>query len=196
MKKILSYLVIMCFICSNGYAKDDDPNKVKTDAYSVDQELREILEKSSGLPVTEAKAASIESLGLEKRLFLVLKVNQSLARVNEQIQVSVKVYDNKLQITSLRRPSLSQNEISKADFGDANQYREEMGGLLFDVLEFKASICASKPGKYRIGPAIDSCSIVIKKPVSSGGFSYELQPVEIRSQDVEITVLPNDKKSF
>lgn len=194
MRKISIIVLLTTFLALTNIYAEEAPNKepemVGAPGYDYPKTMHDFLEKSSGKPVIEATVASVESLNLEKRLFMTLSVDKADVRVNDQITIVVKFYVNNLQMTGIHRPTLSHNDLSEPRFGEPKQYREERNGIKYDVLEFTTLLSGSKPGRYALGPATDKCNIIIKKTDSAGSFSYEIQPVDLKSQDIEITVSP------
>lgn len=153
----------------------------------------------------------LDSLELKDRLFMTLKADKSRAYTNELIPVTIKFYSNNLNISDIQLPSFNQEGFSKAQFEEPKQYRERMGGLLFDVLEFKTSIYGTKAGDYRIGPAKLKCNLVVRKRTRSASpfdddflneprgrspyfdeffTRYERYPVELKSDEAQIILSP------
>ncbi|MDP3792052.1 MAG: BatD family protein [Candidatus Omnitrophota bacterium] len=164
----------------------------------------------------EAKSAGsgedvVDSLDLKDRLFLTLKAEKTRAYVNEIIPVTIKFYGNNLNISDIQLPTFSQEGFSKAQFEEPKQYRERMGGMLFDVLEFKTTIFGTRAGDYKIGPAKLKCNLVVRKrtrqasalnddflnePGPQGQYfdefftRYERYPVELKSDEVQVILSP------
>ena len=86
-----------------------------------------------------------------------------------------------------------------------------MGGLTYDVLEFRTNLYATRPGDYKVGPARIKCNIVVRKRMAGGGMPddmfgndqnlrdsffddflarYEKEPVELKSDEVHLIVSP------
>lgn len=159
-------------------------------------------------PVQES---TVEKLNLDDRLFIVLDVGKKTAYVNELIPIKVKFYVNRLNVSDIQLPTFIQEGFSKIEFKEPKQFKEESGGVLYDVLEFSTNIFGTRPGDYRIGPAKIKCNLVVRKRPSrtsstdqffdedrSARDSFfeefltkvERHPLELSSQDVQITVLP------
>lgn len=164
----------------------------------------------------EAKEAGgqeniVDSLDLKDRLFLTLKVDKNRAYVNEIIPVTIKFYGNNLNVSDIQLPTFSQEGFSKAQFDEPKQYRERMGGLIFDVLEFKTTIFGTRAGDYKIGPAKLKCNLIVRKrtrsvspleddfmnePRSGGQYfddfftRFERYPVELKSDEAKIILSP------
>lgn len=154
----------------------------------------------------------MDSLDLKDRLFLALKVDKTRAYVNELIPVTIKFYSNNLNISDIQLPVFDEEGFSKAQFEEPKQYRERMGGLLFDILEFKTAIFGTRAGDYKIGPAKLKCNLVVRKrtrnvspleddflnePGGRGGpyfdeffTRYERYPVELKSDEAQLILSP------
>lgn len=153
----------------------------------------------------------IDSLDLKDRLFLTLKVDKTRAYVNEIIPVTIKFYGNNLNISDIQLPTFNQEGFSKAQFEEPKQYRERMGGLLFDVLEFKTTVFGTRAGDYKIGPAKLKCNLIVRKrtrqaspltddflnePGGTGQYfddfftRYERYPVELKSDEAQMVLSP------
>lgn len=169
-------------------------------------------EKARAEPVkTESEENIIDSLDIKDRLFLTLKLDKTNAYVNEVVPVTIKVYVNRMNVSDIQLPTFNQEGFSKAQFEDPKQYRERMGGLLYDVLEFRTTIFGTRAGDYKLGPAMLKCNLAVKKrvrnmsalnddflnenPMRDPYFEdfftrYERYPVELKSDEVNLTLLP------
>lgn len=153
----------------------------------------------------------IDSLELRDKLFLTLKIDKTRAYVNELIPVAIKLYVNRLNVSDIQLPDLGQEGFSKAQFEEPKQYRERMGGELYDVLEFRTTIFGTRPGDYKLGPAKLKCNIAVRKRVrnmsvlnddfmneQAGGSPYfddfftryERYPVELKSEEMRLMLSP------
>ncbi|MCM8790082.1 MAG: BatD family protein [Candidatus Omnitrophica bacterium] len=185
--------------------------KYKGDNYTSNMVFLEAVEERVMARAPVAAPESAEQLGLGDRLFLTLNVDKQAAYVNELIPVTVKLYVNRLNVSDIQLPTFAQEGFSKVEFKEPKQYRERLGGLLYDVLEFKTSIFGIRPGDYRLGPAKIRCNVMMPKrmPVARGirddffgadSFQdsfyddfftrYERYPMEIQSKDVQLGILP------
>ena len=159
----------------------------------------------------EGRDDIIDSLDIKDRLFLTLKVDKTNAYVNEIVPVIMKVYVNRLNVSDIQLPTFNQEGFSKAQFEEPKQYRERMGGLLYDVLEFRTTIFGTRAGDYKLGPAKLKCNLAVKKRVrnmsaldddflNNSGMRdpyfedfftrYERYPVELKSEEVGLALSP------
>ena len=185
--------------------------KYKADSYSSNMVFLEVSE--SGVVQKPAVSEEPEKLNLEDRIFLTLKSDKVSAYVNELVPITIKLYVNRLNVRDIQLPTFSQEGFSKVEFREPKQYREELGGLVYDVLEFRTNIFGTRPGDYRLGPAKIKATVLarrssFKPPSSRDDFfgddsffedltaRYENHPVELKSQDMHLIIspLPEDKR--
>ncbi|MEI6863044.1 MAG: BatD family protein [Candidatus Omnitrophota bacterium] len=183
----------------------------KGDDYKSNMVLLEVTETRPVVPkaVQKQDEAMPINFDLDDRIFLTLEASKQVAYVNELIPVTVKLYVNRMNVSDIQLPAFAQESFSKIEFKEPKQYKENMNGSLYDVLEFSTSIFGTKPGDYKLGPALIKANVVVKRRAakrSSGDpFSedftrdsffddfftrYERHPVELKSQDIQISVLP------
>lgn len=152
----------------------------------------------------------LQQMNMNDRMYLTLFVDKPAAYVNELIPVTVKLYVNRLNVSDIQLPTFDQEGFSKVEFKEPKQYRERVGGILFDVLEFKTSIFGTKAGDYRLGPAKIKCSVMVPRSASRGPMAddffpsdpyggsmfddfftrFERVPMELKSKDAQIVVSP------
>ncbi|MDD5136654.1 MAG: BatD family protein [Candidatus Omnitrophica bacterium] len=152
----------------------------------------------------------VEKMDVSDRIFVTLNLEKPTAYVNELIPVTVKLYVNQMNVSDIQLPAFSQEGFSKVEFKEPKQYRERMGGLTYDVLEFRTNLYATRPGDYKVGPAKIKCNIVVRKrrgtsaqddmfggdPALRDSFfddflaRYEKQPIELKSDEVHLIVSP------
>ncbi len=161
--------------------------------------------------VSESEESIMDSLDLKDRIFLTLKIDKKSAYTNELIPVTIKLYVNRLNVSDIQLPIFDQEGFSKAQFEEPKQYRERMGGLLYDVLEFKTTIFGTKPGDYKLGPAKLKCNLALRKrvrnvspfdddflnekgvrdPYFEDFFTrYERYPIELKSEEAQLILSP------
>lgn len=152
-----------------------------------------------------------EELNVEDRVFVTLESNKQVAYVNELIPITVKLYVNRLNVSDIQLPVFAQESFSKIEFKEPKQYRENVNGSIYDILEFSTNIFGNKPGDYRLGPALIKANIVVRRKTArsragmgdpfSEDFTrdsffddffarYERHPVGLKSKDIQISVLP------
>jgi len=158
-----------------------------------------------------APAAVVEKLNLGDRVFVTLEADKLAGYVNELIPVTVRLFVNRMNVSDIQLPTFDQEEFSKVAFKEPKQYRRSIGGVLYDILEFKTNIFGTKPGDYMLGPVKLKCNVMVRKNLPRGPSArddffgdefgsnpfyddfftrYERHPVELKSQDVKIIIQP------
>ena len=188
--------------------------KYKNDNYTSNMVLLNVTEERAlnQRPQAQAPAAEpiTEKMNLEDRMFVTLNLDKPTAYVNELIPVTVKLYVNRMNVSDIQLPAFSQEGFSKVEFKEPKQYRENMNGLTYDVLEFRTNLYSTRPGDYKVGPARIKCNIVVRKKMAGGmpddmfgndpalrdSFfddflaRYEKQPAELKSDEAHLIVSP------
>ncbi|MCM8756792.1 MAG: BatD family protein [Candidatus Omnitrophica bacterium] len=158
---------------------------------------------------------------LMDRIFLVMSLDKRRIYLNEVVPLSVKLYVNNLAVRDIQFPELEKTTNFSIDkFEQPRQYREELNGIIYDVIEFTTNIFGIRSGEFKLGPAKLKCNLVVKKINRRrknifdddlwGGFfrddifedffgHYDIYPLELKSTELPVTVLglpqegkPND----
>ncbi|MCM8796515.1 MAG: BatD family protein [Candidatus Omnitrophica bacterium] len=195
--------------------------------FSVDMQGKTLTSKPITIEVVSASSAGqsysrqqsldenvttkINSEELKDRIFLVLSAAKRKVYLNEVIPLTIKLYINRLSVRDIQFPVIETNDFSIEKFGQPRQYREELGGVLYDVIEFTTDMFAIKPGEFSLGPAKLKCNLVVRRQAQRrrthldddffGGFfnddifdnffgRYDAYPLELKSAEFPITVLP------
>lgn len=161
----------------------------------------------------EPSATKISAEELKDRIFLILSAGKRKTYLNEIMPLTIKLYVNRLAVRDIQFPVIETNDFSIEKFAPApKQYREELGGVLYDVIEFATDMFAIKPGEFTLGPAKLKCNLVVRRRARAhrrspfdddffGGFfnddifddffgRYETYPLELKSTELPIIVLP------
>lgn len=153
-----------------------------------------------------------ETPDLSDRIFVIIESGKIKAYQNELIPIKVKLYINNLAVRDIQYPSFSGGAFSIGDFGEPRQYRETLGGILYDVIEFDTRISASMSGVLTLGPASLKCNLIIQNRnrqksmfdedfFGSDTFNdffgrYQTHPLNLASNETPIIILalPEDGK--
>lgn len=139
--------------------------------------------------VKEALAEQGENLDVGERLFMVIQANKNKAYINEAVPVSIKLYVNKLGIRDIRLRQVDHEGLSLGRFYNRPfQYREDIGGVTYDVIEFKTTVFGSRAGEFKLGPATLQCNLIMRKESQR---TYEARLITVKSPEITLTVLQN-----
>lgn len=148
---------------------------------------------------------------LKDRIFLTIEAGKTELYVNEPMPLSIKLYIDRLAVRDIQYPKFEHESFSVKEFGQPRQYRQNIGGILYDVIEFNTGIFAVRPGESSLGPASIDCNLMVQKRDRRrrsafdddffGGFfgddifddffgRYETYPIKITSLPLVITAKP------
>ncbi len=132
--------------------------------YSSSPIALEVVKQPVGLsPEQGNQNSSLDEQALEDRIFLVMEVDKKKAYLNEIIPVRIKLYVNKLAVRDIQYPEIVSEGFSVEKLAKPNQYREVLGGIACNVIEFNTEIFALRAGELNLGPAKLKCNLLIKK---------------------------------
>ena len=100
---------------------------------------------------------------LKDRIFLTVKAGKLQPYVNESIPLFIKLYINRLGVRDIQYPKFEHEGFSIKEFGEPKQYRQTIGGIVYDVIEFNTNMFAVKPGQFLLGPAKVDCNLIVHK---------------------------------
>ncbi len=135
----------------DNYTTNIKQIKVVARGQGAQQAKASLLEQSQGIAAGET---------LSGKIFLIIAAEKTGAFVNERFALTVKLYVNRLSVRDIKYPLLEGVGFIKEDFTSPRQYRENIGGVLYDIVEFKTCLYPTKAGQVTIGPARIKCNIV------------------------------------
>jgi hypothetical protein len=152
-----------------------------------------------------ARPERAPSINLSDRVFVTMQTPKSNLYVNETVPLNIKLYISGVSIRDVQYPEFTQESFSAGEFEKPRQYREERGGVIYDVVEFKTEIFATKAGEFSLGPAKLKANLVTERKRRGpsdmfdgffgrdpfGGFfsGYDAHPVELKSGEIFMKVL-------
>ncbi len=176
----------------------------KGDTYTSKAITIEVIEG----PVAEKQRVQIPGTSQEElkdRVFLVIEPEKRKVYLNELIPLTIKLYVNRLAIRDIQYPEFEHTGFSIGKFDKPRQYKEVLGGILYDVIEFKTSIFGTRTGESILGPARLKCNLIVRKqrrrpsPFFDDFFGedifddffgrYEVYPLNLSSAKIPFTVL-------
>lgn len=180
----------------------------KGDTYTsnaVNLEVFQAASQPQGNTPTVQEQEGVSSEEISDRVFLVMQAKKSKAYLNEIVPLSIKLYVNRLGVRDIQFPEFSHEGFSVGEFSQPKQYREELGGVVYDVIEFGTTVFGLRAGEFRLGAAGLKCNLIVRKenrrrPSHFDDFSgadvfddffgrYETYPLNLKSADIPLTVL-------
>lgn len=153
-------------------------------------------------------AQDASGTSLEDKTLLVLDPGKTTVYLNEVVPVKVRLLVNELMLRDIAFPAISQDAFFINQYGQPKQYRQNIGGRVYEVVEFETSMFGLRPGEFSFGPASVSCNLLVRSSRSSrrsaGAFGsffdtrvfedffggYERYPLSLSSNKLSVTVLP------
>ena len=187
----------------------------KGDTYSSNTLQVEVVQNQSPANIQSDASAGQEAKDISDRIFLVLQVKKKKLYINEVVGVTIKLYVNRLRVQLPNQyPAIEHEGFSLGQFQQQpKQYKEILGGINYDVVEFDTTLFGLKPGEFKLGPARLECSVMVRKENRRRGFpdiedffdsdvfeglfgGYEAYPVDLKSADITINVsdVPQENK--
>jgi len=164
----------------------------------------EVYDSSAGQSPSSSQQRD-QQTSLKDRLFLKMTAVKSKAYINEVVPITIKLYVSGLSVRDIQYPEFSHEGFSVDQFSKPNQYKENRGGIQYDVVEFNTSAFGTRAGDLKLGPATLTANLVMKKsrgrssirdnffgrdPFDDFFGRYETEPIELHTEETSVTVLP------
>ncbi len=189
----------------------------KDNTYSSNKLTLEVLDSASrrhGRSNTQRQPAP----NVSDRVFVEMHTAKDKLYVNEITPLTIKLFISSSRVRDIQYPSYNHDGFSVEEFNKPKQYKANIDGVIYDVVEFQTKIFATKAGQFALGPAKLKANIVTQKKSRRHSFgfddffgrdpfdglfgNYESHPVELSSDELRLTILslpnmgkPEDFKS-
>ncbi len=180
---------------------EDEGNTYSSNALTL--EVLDNASRGSG----QAQEQRKPDINLRDRVFVKMQAAKSRAYTNETVPLTIKLYVSNIGVRDIQFPEFKHKDISAGTFDKPLQYQEQIGGTVYDIVEFKTQLFSTKSGEFKLGPAKLKANIITRQkrkmpPETFDGFfrddffgAYETTPVELSSNALTLSILPfPDKK--
>lgn len=135
--------------------------------------------------------------GTGEQLRLIMSVPKTEVYLREVLPLDVVLYVGAVQVSDVQYPALAADGVAIESFGQPRQFSQMIAGQRWDVVQFHTSVTAVQAGKRVLGPATQRMSVIehqrqggfFNDPFFSA-FASRRRPAELRSNAIELTVLP------
>lgn len=121
--------------------------------------------------------------------------------VNEPLAVDVTLYVGPVRVTDVQYPTLPDSGLAIEKFTEPSQRQQVIDGTTYQVVRFRTTVVPLRAGTQTLGPAVMRMSLLQRRrgrgqndPFFGGffddSFFSEKRAIELRSNDVPMTVLP------
>lgn len=142
-------------------------------------------------PGSSPRAASDDAAGA---LHLSLSTPRSEVFLHEKLPLTVTLRIAGVRVDDLQYPEIPSEGVATGKLSEPVQRREQGPAGLEHVIEFRAMITPVKQGEITVGPATMRMRKAVpgrrRSPFAGGFFGDNLEPVEIASAPLSLTVLP------
>ncbi len=158
-------------------------------------------------PGSPIKGDKDSPAALQDKIFIVLGTPKKEAYLNEPIPLVIKLFINDLAVKNVQYPTFEHEGFTSEDFGEPRRGQQTLGGIAYQIMEFRTFIYPTRTGDLTLGPAKLGANILIKNsrresmPSQFGdifnddffdGFlgQYETKTIQLESANIGIKVLP------
>lgn len=145
---------------------------------------------------------------LSDKIFMIMGTPEKEAYLGEKVPLTIKLFVTGVSASDIEYPEFAHDGFSVDDFEKPKQYQQMIGGLRYDVLEFKTHIYPSRIGELILGPAKIRCQILTKSKRRAVGpdsrfadffdsdlfegflDTFERRPASLESTDLSLVVYP------
>ena len=138
----------------------------KSEAIEIQVVSRGQLSKSSPGNSVQPQAQAQTEEELKERIFLAISVPDTRVYLNERVPVTVKLYVNQLEVRDIQYPEILGTGFMQDGFVNprqSRQYRDNVSGILYDIIEFNTYAYFTRDGEITLGPAKLKCNLLIRE---------------------------------
>ncbi|MFH1061964.1 MAG: BatD family protein [Candidatus Omnitrophota bacterium] len=189
------------------------------DNYTSPSATLTVVDRGQAPLQTSADVQSVDRKDdIDGRIFILLSCEKNKAYLNEPLEIKIKLYVNQLTVRGIEYPVLGTQGLVVEPFTQPLQYREQLSGKIYDVVEFKTKAYASVQGALTIGPVKIKAKVVTRQTKASQRSSFfgsdllddsffgdlfgraSIMPVDVTSPETALNILPfpeeNKPKEF
>jgi len=176
---------------------------IKGNEYQTQPTDIEVFSENTNVPIDQAQ--SQQKISLKDRIFVIMGIPKDTYYVNEQIPVSIRLFVNNLNIKNIQYPEFEHTGFTVGEFDKPKRYKQVVGGVKYDVVEFTLPVYPTREGTLPLGPTRQVCEIVFKGSEDQGrsrfGFfdddffdsffgNYDVRSLTLESSEVTLNIRP------
>ena len=154
---------------------------------------------------------AVPNISLQDKIFVIMGLPKAEFYINEEIPITIQLFVNGLSIRDIHYPEFEHVGFSVEEYQPPKRYKQIVGGIKYDIIEFKTKADPIRMGGLTLGPTKLNCNIVFQMARNRsrrGGFDsifdddffndflgrYETRSVTLESDPLDIQVLPLPKE--
>ena len=134
---------------------------------------------------------------LDDYIHLTLAAGKNSVYLNEGLPITITLYYRQVDVRDIAYPTLPTNAFSKRNFEKPVQRRENIDGVLFNVVQFQTIVNPVSVGQVTLGPAELECHLVVedRSQRERSFFDHDFfggprtHPIVLKSDTIAVTVL-------
>ena len=109
---------------------------------------------------------------LDDFIYLTLTAGKNSVYLNERLPITITLYSRQVSVRDVAYPTLTTNAFSMRNFEKPIQRRENIDGMVFNVVQFQKIVNPVLVGQVTLGPAELECSLVVAGPRAKTTFIF------------------------
>ena len=141
---------------------------------------------------------------LDDFIYLTLTAGKNSVYLNEGLPITITLYSRQVSVRDVAYPTLITNAFSRRNFEKPIQRRENIDGVVFNVVQFQTIVNPVSVGQVTLGPAELECSLVVVDRARRQRSFFDddffaaprTRPIVLKSNPIAVTVLdfPTQRK--
>ena len=141
---------------------------------------------------------------LEDLIYLTLTAAKDTVYLNQELPITITLYSRQVNVRDIEYPTFTTTAFSIKEFEKPTQRRENIDGVLFNVVQFQTIVNPVSVGPSTLGPAELKCSLVVGNRARRHGSLFDddffarpqRRPIVLKSDSIVVTVLdfPTQRK--
>ncbi len=187
------------------YTFKEGKNTYRTEAVKLRVVGRGQLPGQNNAQTASSGTSPQPAQNLNDLIFVKVSAGVTHAYINQLIPISVKLFIRGVSVRDVHYPVFSGSGFVQDKFDKPTQYRQQLNGEIYNVVEFRTRIYAAKEGRIDIGPVKVKCNLIVTKktrhPSSFDDFfdmdqsffgdffsQVKVVPVNLQSKDLALDV--------
>jgi tetratricopeptide (TPR) repeat protein len=133
------------------------------------------------------------------QLRLELSAPRTTVYVHERLPIRLKLLVGQVRVSDVQYPTIGGDGFALDKLGEPDQRQENIGGAVFQVLDFSTVLTPLRSGTMTVGPAQQDLTLLVRGRGAARGFDRffndpffggEQRKLELASDPLTLTVLP------
>ncbi len=123
----------------------------------------EVVDAGKLPPSPDSGEGGADPVSLKDKIFIIMGAEKRDYYLNEKIPLTIKLFVNGVSVRDIQYPEFEHNGFIVDPFSEPERHQQNIGGILYDVIEFRTSVYPTRTGELGLGPAKLSCNILFRR---------------------------------